>query len=64
MWDYLTPFQIIYETARRYKTPLVFWRVPTGYSRPAPQDWDYGIIDHIQLPPVGGVFKDGFSWRA
>jgi hypothetical protein len=28
MWSYLTPFQVIYESAKKYKTPEVTWSNP------------------------------------
>jgi hypothetical protein len=51
MWNYLTPFQVIYEPARRYPEIWPFSGPFLGTRKSVwiefPKNWDYGIVDHL-----------------
>jgi hypothetical protein len=55
MWNYLTPFHVIYEPARRYEIPERFRIILDApyilcidtWAKCRIENWDCGIVDHL-----------------
>ena len=43
MWNYLSPFQMMYEVAKPYKTPAVVWNTIADGIENLPQDWQEAV---------------------